>query len=375
MAAPVGSPLPGPQVNEQTRRRIPFRRATVERVETLPAEALTITAGAQRIERNVEGSGFVYGIMLDVAAVAAGNVAAAAFLEDAPWAALDTVVFRDVNGELVNLTGFDLFLANLAQKNYAGRYLDGSALFSTTSGAVGAGGSFTFLLRVPVGINRRDLIGIMGNQDRAEKYQLRTDLAASGTIYATAPTTLPPVTIQKFYENYSVPNPTSGSGAAQEQLPPSFGTLHFLTATISESVPAPSTTPSHFLRRIGNTIRFIILVLRAGVGATPRAVAQANAPTNLRFKVGEDSLFNESYRYRRALMFERFGFDWPDGVLCYEAMHDFDREAGSEIGDDYYHTQALVNAQFQISYPAGFTAGGSLRIITDDLIYTPPSVG
>lgn len=159
----VGSPLPGPQVTERTQQRVPFRRATVERVETLPGEAQTIAAGAIRIERNVEGSGFVYGIMLDVVATAAANAAAVAFLEDAPWSALDTVVFRDVNGELINLNGFDLFVANLAQKNYATRFLDASALFSTVSGAVATGGSFAFLLRIPLGLNRRDLIGIMGN--------------------------------------------------------------------------------------------------------------------------------------------------------------------------------------------------------------------
>ena len=374
--ARVGTPLPQPQVNERTRELVPFRRATVERVDTLPAEALTVTAGAQRIERNVEGSGFIYGILLDVVATATGNAAAVTFAEDAPWSALDSIVFRDVNGELINLTGFDLFIANLMQKNYANRYLDQSALTNLgTTGAGATGGSFSFMLDVPIAINRRDLIGIVGNQDRAEKWALRSDLAASASIYGTAPTALPPVTINKFYENYSVPNPTSPSGAAQEVLPPSFGTLHFLTSTQADAVPAPSTTVNHFLRRIGNTIRAVALVFRAGAGTTPRATADANLPTNIRMKVGEDTLFNETARYRKAQMFKRYGFDFPAGVLVYDAMHDFDREAGAEVGDDYYHTQALVNAQFIISYPSGYTAGGSLRFITDDLIYTPPFGG
>jgi hypothetical protein len=357
---------------------VDFRRATVERAEILPAETNAMTAVAQRIERTVEGSGYVFGIMLDLQAVTAANVAAVAFLEDAPWSALDTVVYRDVNGELINLSGFELFLANLGGKQYAGRFLDGSALFRTVPGAAATGGSFDALLRVPVALNRRSLAGLVGNQDASQKYSLRTDLAASGQIYGTAPTNLPGAggngsyTLNKQYENYAVPLKQGPDGQAQERAPRDFGLLHYLTSIQSAETPAPSSTVGHFLKRVGLSIRFVCFVFRAGVGATPRAVAQANAPTNLRLKIGDAVLFNEPYRYRRALMFERYGFDWPDGVIIYDAIHDFLAGAGSEVGDDYYQTQGLVNSQLQVAYPAGFTAGGSLRILTDDLAFVAP---
>lgn len=368
--------MPGKAVVMQTpdvnRQGVDFRRATVERTEILPAEALTMTAAAQRVERTVEGSGFVYAIVLDVRATAATNTAAVAFLEDAPWASLDTVVYRDVNGELVNLSGYELFIANLAHRQYASRFWDASALFRTVPGALASSGSFDFLARVPIALNRRSLRGLVGNQDRAQKYSLRTDLAASGAVYGTAPTNLPTVAIDKLYENYTVPLNTSPDGRPQEQTPADFGYLSFLTSIQNETAPAPSGTGNHFLRRIGQTVRYIALIFRAGTGTTPRAVAQANAPTDIRMIVGNDTLFHETYRYRRAQMFERYGFDFPDGVLLYDAMHDFWAGAGSEIGDDYWDTQGLVNAQFQIAYPAGFTAGGSLRILTNDLQYVPP---
>ncbi len=112
-----------PDVNAATKAQgglIDFRRATVERSEILPAESNLITASTIRIERTVEGTGYVFGIVLNVAAPAAANaVGNVTFTEDAPWSALDTVVYRDVNGELINLTGYDLFCANLAQKRFA----------------------------------------------------------------------------------------------------------------------------------------------------------------------------------------------------------------------------------------------------------------
>jgi hypothetical protein len=368
--------MPGPKTaGGGAKGVVPFRRATAERVSRLPNDIKLLTTSTQRVEHDVEGSGFVYGILLDVQApIASGNAAVVAYQEDGPYSALDSVVYRDVNGELVNLGGWDLAMANVAAKQYVGQWEDaatnGTALYTAVTGSGSTGGSFTFLVRVLIALNRRDLIGLVGNQDRSQKYSLRTDYAASTSIYSTAPTALQNMTVDRYYENYSVPLPTGANGQAQEVLPPSFGTLHFLTSFFSEAVPSGGNTTNHFLRRIGNTIRFIILAFRSNGS---RVTADTNAPTSIIFKVGEDTLFTESYRYRRWLMFERYGFDWAKGVLVYEALHDFDGQgAGGELGDDYFHTQSLVNAQFLISYPAGFgSTNNTLKFITDDLIYVP----
>jgi len=374
-SANVGAVMPAPNTNPATRgsMAVPFRKATVERTEILPSDNLVLSAGAQRIEKTIEGSGYVYGILLNVVATAAANAAAVTFSEDGPYNVLDTVVFRDVNGEVVNTTGYELFLANLINKQYAVRHMDQSTVSSQVVGAVGAGGSFNFWLRVPLGLNRRDLVGILGNQDRAQKYALRNDLSGSAIPYGVPPTTPATVVVNKYYENYAVPLPTSPTGAPQEIYPPSFGTIHFTTSTTSDSAPAGPGLTNHYLRRIGNTVRWIALIFRSNGS---RATADANAPTVIRAKFGEDTAFNESYQYRRAIMYERFGFDLPLGVLVYDALHDFQAGAGNEIGDDYFSTQALVNAQYEISYPAGFgSTNNSLKFLTDDLIFVPPTIG
>ena len=102
----------------------------------------------------------------------------------------------------------------------------------------------------------------------------------------------------------------------------------------------------------------------------------ANNPTSVRFRVGEDQIFIESYRYRRTRMFEQWGFDFPAGVLVYDAIHDFAAAAGMELGDDYYATQSLVNAQFEVVYPSGFgSTNNTLRFLTSDLMYVQPQAG
>lgn len=381
-APSVGSPMQTPATDAPARATVPFRVATTERVGILPQESgFSLGAAENPIQRNIEGAGYIYGIGLRVVVTTAGNAAATAYFEDAPWSALSSVVLEDVNAQLVNVPGYDLYLANLVDRQYAVRFQDQStntALFQQVSGAGATGGSFTFFVRVPVGTNRRALKGILGNQDRAQKYLLRTNVAsgsasATGPIYTTAPTTPGTVLIEKYYENYSVPLPQGPTGNTQQVTPDDFGTIHYLTSTLSDSVPLGGSQVGHYIRRLGNTVRWIALVLRSN---NSRATAETNAPTNIQVKVGEDVLFNESWNYRKALMYERFGFDMPNGVVVYDFVHDFAAAAGFEVGDDWIHTQALVNAQFLVTYPAGFgSTANSLRIVTDDLQFVEPSAG
>lgn len=348
---------------------IPWREATQERVEILPSSAGTVTAVAQRIEVPVDGVGYMYGIVLSSVFTAAANAANVAYNEDAPWNVFDSVVLRDVNGEIYNTGGFGLYLANLVNHDYASRLWDASTntnLFSLVAGNAATGGSFTTTLRIPVANNRRDMRGIVGNQDRSQTYLLRHDITASGNVYATAPTALPTFTINKFYESYMVPQ-AQGPNGPQEIYPPEYGTLRFTTETVSDAAPAPGQV-NHYLRRIGQTIRWIALTFRSN-SSRATAMANANAPTNIRFKIGDETLFNESFNYRRALMFERYGYEFPDGVLVYETLHDFSPVAGFEMGDDYLHTAFAVNSQFQITYPAGFgNTANSLTFTTDDMV-------
>ncbi len=370
--------IPTPAVNPPETQMVPFRRATTERVEILQQESALLTAGTQKFERAVEGTGYIFAITLDVQAVTAGNAATVAMAEDAPFSSLDTIVFKDVNGELMNLGGFDAFIGEVAMAQYR---VTGLEKFTTgitnlgTAGAGATGGSYKYQLRLPIALDRRTLRGILANQDRAQKYSLRLDYAGSAAIYATAPTTLPTQTVDKYYEYYTVPQPKAPNGSPQEVMPSDFGLMHFLTATNSETLPAASSTLNHYLRRVGNTVRFIVLILRAGNGTTPRATADATPPSNIRLKVGEDTLFNETYRYRRGLMARRYGYELPSGILVYDAIHDFQGEqAGGELGDDWYYTQALVNGQFIINWSSAFTASSSLRLVTSDMIYVPPKV-
>lgn len=381
----VGGPMTQVQENNPG-RSIPFRRSTTFRIAQLQSTAQVMTAGTQQVDVIIEGSGYVYGIDLHVFATTAGNAAATAFFEDGPWSAIDTLVFRDVNGELINLTGYHARLLNL----YAGYVkfkeapvraeaiptVDTANIFNQVTGAGATGGSFRFHMWVPVGLNKRDLRGVLGNQDRAQKYSLRSDFAsgaaaATGPLYTTAPTALPTVNIERFYYNYAVPARANASGAAQSQFPDDFGIMHYSTQSINPSAPQGGSNVNHFLSRLGNTIRVLVVELKSN---GTRATAETQQPTRIQLNIGDTPLFVETPATRRAEMFKRYGFDAPNGVYVWDFMTDIIGIAGDELGVDYLYTNGLVNAQFQITYPAGFgSTNNTLTVLTDDLVI-PPTV-
>jgi len=95
-------------VNPPSQARVPFRAATMERIDVLAAESgLALTASLQPIQRTVEGAGYIYGLSIDAQATGATATAAsvAVYSEDAPFNVFDTLSIADANGELWNLSG------------------------------------------------------------------------------------------------------------------------------------------------------------------------------------------------------------------------------------------------------------------------------
>ena len=389
----VGGPAIAPPGANRQQATVPFRRATTGRTQQLQSSAYTnVATPLNSFDVTIEGSGYMYGIDLDTQVTCAANAAAVAYFEDAPWSTFTAIVLRDVNGELINLPGFSLRLANFygmqaPRRNWdnytsppvaaSALTLDPSVALLSVTAAAGNGGTYRMHMEVPVALNRRNLWGLLGNQDRAQKYSLRTDLAsaaaaAAGPIYTTAPTTQGTGLIVRTYENYAVPGPTDANGNKQQQTPDKMGIVNFWTQSVNPSQPTASATINHYLPRLGNTIRNLILVYRSGAVASGRVNAEALLPTRIQFNLGDTPIFVETPAYRRNLMEQRFGAPGFQGVFAYDFITDFENQAGSELGDDYLWTSGLVNAQFQMAYPAG-VATASLTVITGDSL-VPPNV-
>lgn len=363
---------------------LPFRRAVGPvRTRVSVQDTGTVATSQTPVTQVLPGTGYMVWLDETVTLTVTGNSSTntVQVTEDAPWSALASNVLDDGAAPFVNVPGFDLYLANLyggfglkqttasADTNVFNPFVTGS----TASGA----GTMAFTLRMPFAINDRDLIGLLGNQDRQTKYNLRSDIAVSTQIYQVVPTVLPTYTIARTYGYVPVPGALSADRRPQEVVPPHYGVIHYINSVQSDSVPVPSATVNHFLHNLNNALRAVILVFRAGTGlgtgtaSGPRNTANSNLPTRITMYAGSDPVFIESAAERRVIMYQRYGFDAPPGVLVYDAIRDFGHFPGYELGDEYIYLGDLSEAQFEIVYPAGFTSGGSLRFITSTLAIPP----
>lgn len=170
---------------------------------------------------DVAAGDFTAGIYLHVSCVTAGNAAAVTFLADGPWAALQQVELLDPTGNAFHTySGYELMLVNAAG-GYTGQseQVNGPN-YLATAGAVGAGGSFGFMLRIPCELFPRDGAASLWNGSTAAQFKVRVTLAPSTAIYGVAPTALGQVRVRVNSHGYQVPNGTSLSGAGFAATPP-----------------------------------------------------------------------------------------------------------------------------------------------------------
>jgi len=116
----------------------------------------------------------------------------AAFVEDGPFSVLDTVQFSDTNNKpiLGPFTGHDLYIIN----KYGGYGFnddakDNASVYSVTTGTGTSGGSFTFVVRVPIEIVHRDALGALLNKSASAVFKLDLTLARLADVYSDDPTT------------------------------------------------------------------------------------------------------------------------------------------------------------------------------------------
>ncbi len=347
---------------------VPFVRASDEHLQ--PGnfdEARTLTASSQDLGvQDLPAYGYFSHLYVLVEATGGSNgLATVNDDEDAPWCVLQNIALTEPNGAyIVQFTsGYEMYLAN----KYGG-YLHPAAADPKKSplfSAVDAEGDFSFVLRVPVSGSQRDAVGSLPNQDSAGQFKLRMTLAASSTVYDTAPDTLPSVRVRAWLGAYDQPEPNS-AGVANQVEPPAVGTTYFWSVQSGISVNSGQNTIE--LKRKGNYLRQIIFVFRSG---GTRATGQSNWPSETRFL--RDSFPARYYEDKiwRHIMYERTGFSatietaggLDNGVRFHDYMHEFDGALGREMRDQWQPTRGST----RLEIAGSFGASGTLDVITNDV--------
>jgi hypothetical protein len=290
---------------QQAQPPIPFIRASRKKsalVGTITATPTTtqLSLAAQQIRP----AGFLARIRLVVQGTTAGNAAAVAFAADAPWNILQQIGFVSPAGDTIMSTidGFTLFALNRYGAFASGRRDPlADPTYSVTTGAGATGGSFKFMLDIPVEVDSRDAFCTLQNMAANQQFILQLSLNTLANIYTVAPTSAPSVTVTAVMEYYSAPNPTNGDGYPQQVTPSGNGSLSLIQIQTPSIVP--STTQNIQLVNVGNTIRFALFILRNASGVR----TETDWPTVTNFYVNNDLYFYKNKDLWRSQMAIEYG--------------------------------------------------------------------
>lgn len=342
---------------------IPFQRASRHHVELMddraPSALTTSTQAIGPIE--IPSYGFLRSLRLHFTCTTAGNSANVAYQADGPWSAIEEVVVTDVNGAPIfgPVSGYELYLINLFGGYEFLQDPSTDPAYSAVTSTGATGGSFAFMLQIPIEVTNRDGFGSLPNMNAASTYRLRVTLATSATVYSTGPTAAGTLRLRTYMECWSQPNPVDLRGRPQEQQPYGVGSTQYWskqTFTINSG--------SNTLRfpRVGNLIRQQILVLRDGSAVR----STANFPDPIRFDHDGRTIYQIGSALLRTYLKERngiIGSSLPAGVFQLDWCSEFDDKVGGELRDNYLPTTQASRLELSGS----FGGAGTLAVLTNDI--------
>lgn len=226
-------------------------------------ESKTLIASTQDLRTyECDPNGFLGGAYLYVTGTTTGNAATVTFGANGPEAVIDTITFNDTNNKpmLGPMTGWDLKTC-VKFGGYA--FQDDprlSPVYFATTGAGATGGSFSFVLLLPVQLVQRDALGSLPNKSSSSTFDISIRLSATATVYGTAPTNAPTVRVRIQQFGWMDPNQGDMKGNRVAQNPPGVQTAQFWS---KQTYSLNSGALSLRLTGIDSYVRNLIFILDA----------------------------------------------------------------------------------------------------------------
>lgn len=260
--------------------RRPFVAGTRRVDKSTYDESRVLNASTQDLRTyECDPNGFLGGAYLLVTCVTAANAAAVTFAANGPFNVIDTITFNDTNNKplLGPMSGWDLATA----VKYGGYSFQDdpklSPVYSATTGGGATGGSFTFVLLVPIEIVHRDALGSLPNKSSSATFDISIRLAASATPYGVAPTTPGTVRVRIQQYGWMDPNSTDMKGNDVAQNPPGVQTTQYWA---KQTYALNSGAVNFRLLGIDSFVRNFIFILDA---AGSRTTGDADFPDPFTF--------------------------------------------------------------------------------------------
>lgn len=348
-------------------------RPFVTGTRTLESETynanVTLSAATQTLTPyEFQVDGYLSGALVRLTGTTAGNAAATAFQADGPFSVIQSITVEDIGGKQIMgpLSGWQLYVLNRFGGFVYNADARANGIYTVTTGAGATGGSFRFILRVPIQVRRRDAMGALPNRNASATFKLKITVNTSATVYSTAPTAAPTVNVQVQQHGWATSDNRDYKGNSVSPTPNGVGSLLY---TDVETIQLSAGSFNQRMSTFGGLLRLLVFELRDAAGS--RAVGETDFPTLFEMEIDKVKTYSRSPVTWEYLMSEDYGLTSaaesatatnvkPDGVYVLHWLDDFGLQPGSENGFRY---QAVTpSTAVQLSGTIGGSGAHTLAI-------------
>lgn len=290
--------------------------------------------------------GYLSGALIRVTATTAGNSASVAFNADGPFIGLQSVIVEDIGGKQVlgPMDGWKLYVLNRFGGFVHNADAKANGIYTVTTGTGATGGSYRYVLRVPIQVRRRDAMGSLPNRNASATFKLKITLNTIASVYSTAPTAAPSINVQVQQHGWATSDNRDYKGNAVSPTPNGVGSLMY---TDIETIQLSTGAYNQRMATFGGLLRVLIFELRDNTGS--RAQGEADWPSLFEMEIDKVKTVSRSPVTWEHLMSEDWKTDAsndvvapatgampkPDGVYVLHWLDDFGLAPGAENGFRY----------------------------------------
>jgi hypothetical protein len=338
-------------------------------------ETETLIAGSQTLRTYyVRTDGFLDRLYIEVVCTTAGNSAAVAFNEDAPWNAIQSITFNDTTNKPIvgPFSGFDLkewikyggfcFLSDPAEC---------PATYGATTGSGATGGSFKFMLVIPLTFVAREALGALPNTSNQTVYSVDITLNSTGEIYSTAPTNAGSVRVKIHQDGFRESAGVDIQGNPTQTTPPALGAVQYCRKFSND---ISSGAQNFRLSPWEGMTRMLAFILRDSDDT--RTGGEADFPDPLRIHYDNNVPYNRAKSLWRRKMIESYGYkaaiDTPGGRDSGVYVLPYHTDWGLMPGQEGRYAYLPVSAGTSIVWDGNVGGSGNHKLETMVNYINPP---
>lgn len=263
----------------------------------------------------LDTDGYTAGLYILAECTAVNTQASTAtFLEDSPFRVYEVIELKDTNNKSIfgPMNGHDAYLA----AKYGGYHFNDDAknspTYAVTSGSGTAGGTFAFVLYLPIEIVHRDALGALTNKSSSAVFKLDLTTAAttsvwSGTTGAPATSASLRTRVGQFGWMDSDMRDVKGSPTSPE--PPGINTIQYWD---KQTFTFSSGAMIQRLAQFSGGLRSMVIELRNADGV--RSTNWTDFPDPFTLTLDKTTLMNRLRSIWRHIIGEDFEYPTPEVV-------------------------------------------------------------